>query len=178
MEITKLNEDRNKFQEALQNLIKQEEELKAYKEGIIREDETFKKLLIELKNAMNNVVTYTSKEPYAEEIKQKNFLNSKICVLYGIIWCLVFNHVPKDEKTNPELDFTEIDILTFTQERVSGYHKEFVRCITDFATLKGQILNFKAKIVTEVSLNIMIEIIRVNNLFNMQGKVFHSFYKI
>jgi len=138
--------------------------------GFQSEEETLKKLHEIYKEVTNTIITFNNKD-YPEEIKQKNFFSTKIFTTYAMVWCIIFNYIPKDEKVSSDLDITGVNLCGLSYEKVVAYHKEFTRVLNDFPILKNYVLQFKFSTVTEDRLKLLIEIVKANNLHTLNVKV-------
>jgi len=121
------------------------------------------------KDSLNFIITYSTKE-YLEDLKHKSFLTSSFFILYSILWALITNMKEKDEKANPEIDFSKLYIGKFTKDAVSYYHKEFQRITQDFNFFKNALMSLDTKNINIERLNLILDIMSGNNLFSANAK--------
>eukprot|EP00330_Aristerostoma_sp_ATCC50986_P012047 CAMPEP_0114581574 /NCGR_PEP_ID=MMETSP0125-20121206/5664_1 /TAXON_ID=485358 ORGANISM="Aristerostoma sp., Strain ATCC 50986" /NCGR_SAMPLE_ID=MMETSP0125 /ASSEMBLY_ACC=CAM_ASM_000245 /LENGTH=138 /DNA_ID=CAMNT_0001773881 /DNA_START=2834 /DNA_END=3246 /DNA_ORIENTATION=- len=76
----------------------------------------------------------------------------------------------KDEKANPEIDFSKLYIGKFTKDAVSYYHKEFQRITQDFNFFKNALMSLDTKNINIERLNLILDIMSGNNLFSANAK--------
>lgn len=156
--------------EEIQEINKQLDMLENDLQGFNNEESILKKLQGNFSEVTNSVVTYNSKD-FVEDIKFAKFLNSRLCVLYAILWCYIFHIKVEEDKVNAELDLASLNLGKMTPEFASGAVKEFTKALSDFGMIKNKLLGLKFSMINKDNLVVMIDIIKDNNLATGNGMI-------
>jgi len=161
--LSDLNSKKEELALEIKEITKQIDRLEEDLQGFNHEENLLKKLQTVFSEVTNAILLYEGKL-YTDDIKVGNFFTSKFCALYAILWGHIFNLQPDDQKAPTDLDISNVNTGSLTQQAVSSYAAKFVECLTNYNSLKEKLLSFKFSDVSHENLSLMIGIIKDNNL--------------